>query len=49
MAQDLQLRDHEGAFAELDGEAIGDHHGEDLVQVVQMLRWILLLILQSSI
>ncbi len=49
MAQDLQLRDHEGAFAEVDGEAIGDQHGEDLVQVVQMLRWVLMPILLSSI
>ncbi len=49
MAQDLQLGSHEGAFAEVDGEAIGDQHGEDLVQVVQMLRWVLLPIRLSII
>ncbi len=49
MAQDFQHGDHEGAYAEVDGEAIGDQHGEDLVQLVQMPRWVLLSILLSSI
>ncbi len=49
MTQDLQLVDHEGAFAEVDGDAIGDQYGQDLVQVVQMLRWVLLPILLSSV
>jgi hypothetical protein len=33
-------------IAEVDGEVIGDKHGKDLVQ---MLRWVLLPILLSSI
>jgi hypothetical protein len=38
VAQHFRLGHHEGALAEVDGEAVGGQHGKELVQVLQVLR-----------